>query len=67
MQFSLAFIGGLGGWEILLIVLVMLIFFGAKKIPEFARGLGKGIREFKDATKDIKDEIENGVSEDKTT
>jgi sec-independent protein translocase protein TatA len=40
-----------GGWEILLIVLVILIFFGAKRIPELARGLGKGIREFKDATK----------------
>ena len=44
--------GGLGGQEILLILLVILIFFGAKKIPELARGLGKGIREFKDATKE---------------
>ena len=49
---------GLGGWEIALIVLVILIFFGAKRIPELARGLGKGIREFKDATSEIKDEIE---------
>ena len=56
-----AIFSGLGGWEILLIVLVLLIFFGAKKIPELARGLGKGIREFKDATKEIKDEIEDGV------
>jgi len=64
MQTSLAFFGGLGGWEILLILLVLLIFFGAKKIPELARGLGKGIREFKDATKEIKDEIEEGVKED---
>ncbi len=66
MQTSLAFIGGLGGWEILLIVLVVLIFFGAKRIPELARGLGKGIREFKDATKEINDEIEEG-SKNKTT
>lgn len=57
---TLAFIGGLGGWEVLVIVLVLVIFFGAKRIPELARGLGKGIREFKDATKEIKDEIEEG-------
>lgn len=60
MYTNLAFVGGLGGWEILLIVLVLVIFFGAKKIPELARGLGRGIREFKDATKEIKDEIEEG-------
>lgn len=69
MQTIFGFIGGLGGWEIFLIVLVILIFFGANKIPELARGLGKGIREFKDATKEIKDEIEDGVKnvkEDKT-
>jgi sec-independent protein translocase protein TatA len=61
-----AFLGNLGGPEIFLIVLFVLIFFGAKKIPELARGLGKGIREFKDATKEIKDEIEEGVRDDKT-
>ena len=44
----------------MVIVLVLVIFFGAKRIPELARGLGKGIREFKDATKEIKDEIEEG-------
>lgn len=60
----LGFFGGLGGWEILLILMVLLIFFGAKRIPELARGLGKGIREFKDATKEIKSEIEEGVKED---
>ena len=53
--------GGLGGQEILLILLVILIFFGAKKIPELARGLGKGIREFKDATKEIKNDIEDSA------
>ncbi|QHT66316.1 twin-arginine translocase TatA/TatE family subunit [Rhodocytophaga rosea] len=60
-----AFLGNLGGPEIFLIVLFVLIFFGAKKIPELARGLGRGIREFKDATKEIKDEIEEGVKDDK--
>ena len=44
------FIGGLGTTEILLIVLVLLLFFGGKRIPELAKGLGKGIREFKDAS-----------------
>jgi sec-independent protein translocase protein TatA len=63
MNLELAVFGGLGGWEILLIVLVLLIFFGAKKIPELARGLGKGIREFKEATSEIKDEIEEGVKD----
>lgn len=56
-------LGTLGGWEILLILLVLLIFFGAKKIPELARGMGKGIREFKDATREIKQEIEDSVNE----
>ena len=48
-----------GGWEWIIIILVVLIFFGAKKIPELARGLGRGIREFKDATKEIKKDIED--------
>ena len=53
-----------GGWELILIVLVVLIFFGAKRIPELARGLGRGIREFKDATKEIKNDIEDGIQEE---
>ena len=60
MQTILLF-GMPGGWEWIIIILVVLLFFGAKKIPELARGLGRGIREFKDATKEIKDEIEEGV------
>lgn len=47
-----------GGWELVIIVLVILLLFGAKRIPELARGLGKGIREFKDATKEIKSDID---------
>ncbi len=58
------FIGGLGGTEILLLLFVVLLLFGAKKIPELARGLGKGIREFKDATKEIKNELEESVKDD---
>lgn len=46
-----------GPFEIILIFLVILLIFGAKRIPEIARGLGKGIREFKDATTDIKREL----------
>ncbi len=57
-SFVTAFIGGLGGWEVLLILLVVVVLFGAKRIPDLARGLGQGIREFKDATREIKDEIE---------
>lgn len=59
----LLFLSNMGGYEILLILVVILIFFGAKKIPELARGLGRGIREFKDATKEIHDELDNGLNE----
>lgn len=55
---TLLFIGGLGAWEIALIMLVILVFFGAKRIPELARGVGRGIREFKDATSEVKNSIE---------
>ncbi len=50
--------GNLGTTEILLIMLFILIFFGAKKIPDLAQGLGKGIREFRKAARDIQEEIE---------
>ena len=49
--------GGIGGPEILLIFLVVLILFGAKRIPDIAQGLGKGIKEFKKAVTDTKKEI----------
>lgn len=44
--------GKFGGWEILIIVLVILLLFGGRKIPELMKGLGSGIKEFKDATKE---------------
>jgi sec-independent protein translocase protein TatA len=52
-----------GGSEWILIVLAVLVLFGGRKIPEFMRGLGKGIREFNDAKQNVKREIEEGMSE----
>ncbi|MEO7446298.1 MAG: twin-arginine translocase TatA/TatE family subunit [Ferruginibacter sp.] len=52
-----------GGSEWLLIVLVVLIFFGGKKIPELMRGVGRGIREFNDAKTNVKSEIEEGMKD----
>lgn len=60
----LAFIGGLGTSEVLVILVVVLLLFGAKRIPELAKGLGKGIREFKDATKEIKNDIEKAANDE---
>lgn len=47
--------GMLGGWEIVLILAVVLVLFGARKLPELAKGLGQGIREFKKASRDVID------------
>ncbi len=52
---------GMGEWVV--IGLFVLVFFGAKKIPEFAKGLGKGIREFKDAVKDVEKEVKDAGKE----
>ncbi|MDI9355875.1 MAG: twin-arginine translocase TatA/TatE family subunit [Chitinophagaceae bacterium] len=60
---GILFLGGLGAWEVILILGVFVLLFGAKKIPELARGIGKGIREFKDASRDIKNEIEENIKE----
>jgi sec-independent protein translocase protein TatA len=53
MNAILLFLGGIGMQEILIIGLVILVFFGAKKIPEFMKGIGKGVREFKDGVKEL--------------
>ncbi len=55
--------GNLGGGEILLILVFILIFFGPKKIPEIAQGLGKGIREFRKATREIQEVVEKEVNQ----
>ncbi len=49
---------GMGGGEIVLILTVVLLLFGAKKLPELAKGLGQGIREFKKASNEVRDELE---------
>ena len=56
---------GIGMMEITLIFLLIILIYGGKKLPELARGLGLGIKEFKKASKEIKDEVEN-ISNDKT-
>ncbi len=56
--------GNLGTGEIILIVLVVLILFGAKKIPELAQGLGKGMKEFKKAIREVEEDIKS-VDDDK--
>ncbi len=57
--------GNLGAGEIILILLVILILFGAKKIPELARGIGKGMSEFKKGLKDVEDEIKTADKDQK--
>jgi len=57
--------GNLGAGEIILIVLVVLLLFGAKKIPELARGIGKGMSEFKKGLKDVENEIKSTDNESK--
>ena len=53
------FIGGIGMQEVLLIALVVLLYFGGKKIPELMKGIGKGVRSFKEGMNNIEKEVEN--------
>lgn len=63
-NFLLVFLFSLpGGSEWILILLVIILFFGGKKIPELMRGIGKGMRELKDAKENVKAEIEEGMKE----
>lgn len=62
---TLDFIGGLGFQEVLLIALVVLLFFGGKKIPEMMKGLGKGVKAFKDGMKEVETDIKVEASEKK--
>jgi sec-independent protein translocase protein TatA len=52
-----------GGSEWILILLAILLFFGGRKIPELMRGIGRGVREFKDAKENVKSEIEAGMTD----
>tara|TARA_B100000686_G_C16466346_1_gene799736 strand:- start:427 stop:609 length:183 start_codon:yes stop_codon:yes gene_type:complete len=54
---------GLGPGEIAVILIIVIVFFGGKKLPELARGLGLGLKEFKKATREIKDEVKNATDE----
>lgn len=63
MNITLA-VGFLGGWEIFGILLVVLLLFGAKRLPELARSLGSGIKEFKKATKDVTDDLQSALDVD---
>ena len=54
---TLLFLGNLRGWEIPIIAIVILLLFGGKKIPELMKGIGKGIKSFKDGMKEVEDEI----------
>jgi len=60
---NVMFAAWLGGWEWVIVILAVLLLFGAKKIPELARGLGQGIKEFKKATREVTDEIHNAAEE----
>jgi sec-independent protein translocase protein TatA len=62
MNVTLAVLG-LSGGELVLVLVVILVLFGAKRIPEFAKGLGKGINEFKKASREVTDEIERAGEE----
>ncbi len=63
----LGILGGLGGGEIMLVIFALLLLFGGKKIPELARGLGKGIREFNNARSNIETEIKDGIRDAERT
>jgi len=63
MENTFLFIGGLGGYEVILVFFVVLLLFGGRKIPELMRGLGKGIREFNSARATIEGEIKQGMKE----
>ena len=60
----LLFIGGIGVQEVLLIALIVLLFFGGKKIPELMKGLGKGVRSFKDGMSNMEKDIEEPVKKE---
>ena len=63
MNQTIAFLGTLGAQEMILIVLILLLLFGAKKLPQLARGIGKSVGEFRKAREEFEDEIRKGGEE----
>lgn len=63
MIFPLAFIEGLGGPELMMILFIVLLLFGANKLPELARGLGKSMKEFKKAAADVEYQLKDAMAE----
>jgi sec-independent protein translocase protein TatA len=64
MNATLLFLGGVGMQELLVIGVFVLVFFGAKKIPDFMKGLGKGVKEFKEGINEVKRDIEKSHETD---
>jgi len=61
---TLAFIEGIGGPELLMVMVIVLVLFGGKKLPEFARGLGKSLREIKKATSGVEEEFKRAMDDE---
>lgn len=63
MSYYMLVFGMPGGWELVVIIFIVLLFFGARRIPALARSIGRGIREFKEGAKEVKSEIEDAAQE----
>lgn len=63
MNLPLAFIEGIGGPELMVIMFIVLLLFGANKLPELAKGMGKAVREFKKATSSVEQEVRRAMEE----
>lgn len=61
---TMLFLGNLGAPEIIIIALVVLLLFGGKKIPELMKGIGKGVRNFKEGVKGVEDDLNNALDEE---
>lgn len=64
MTSPLAFIEGIGGPELMMIMFIILLLFGANRLPELARGIGKSMREFKKAASGVEDEVRRAMEEE---
>tara|TARA_R110002111_G_scaffold91268_1_gene142092 strand:+ start:388 stop:726 length:339 start_codon:yes stop_codon:yes gene_type:complete len=64
LHHTLAFIEGVGGPELLMVMVIVLVLFGGKKLPEFARGLGKSLREIKKATSGVEEEFKRAMDDE---